>query len=271
MIIMPRRSSAFRRNTSPLSSILSSAVFDLDATISTSYPGTGQVWKNIIPSPADGSAMASYDFTLGNTSSATTDDPTFTGSAGDAAAYWAMDGGDFWSMDTASVPAFLKSIHKTTGGSDFAFCFAGVLGSTVTGSIFNTRLGSPSRGIGINLAATTSSFIQTGDGGNSLLSSAPPGYTANASFIGIYSHSHSTNKSKIWINTGTGAEKDQTYNTTTTDSSDKAYIATLSTGFGWVASGNRLVHASCFNEYMTDAKAAAIITLLKSRHARSYA
>lgn len=46
-----------------LQDVVSSCVFDLDASQSASYGGSGDTWANLVTSPADGSAQTAYDVT----------------------------------------------------------------------------------------------------------------------------------------------------------------------------------------------------------------
>lgn len=88
-----------------------STCFHLDATDADSYPGSGQTWANLIASPADGSGQTDFDVWRGGSSSASTDDPTFNGTAGDSAAYWSFDGGDFFrcTLSAANQPTLWKT------------------------------------------------------------------------------------------------------------------------------------------------------------------
>ncbi len=53
------RPHASGRNTSPLSQVSGvQALFDLDATLSSSYSGSGTNWANLIASPDDGSGQS---------------------------------------------------------------------------------------------------------------------------------------------------------------------------------------------------------------------
>lgn len=74
----------------------------LDPSDPDSYT-SGQTW-------ADQSGN-DYDFFLGANGSATSTDPTFNGSAGDADAYWSFDGGDYFS-GSVSNPTWVENIHK---------------------------------------------------------------------------------------------------------------------------------------------------------------
>lgn len=74
----------------------------LDARDSASYT-SGQKWLDL--------AGSGYDFFLGTNGSAAADDPTFTGSAGDLAAYFSFDGADFATYDTSNE-TWMNNLHK---------------------------------------------------------------------------------------------------------------------------------------------------------------
>lgn len=108
-----------------IQSIVSEALFDLDATQSDSYGGTGQTWANLVTSPHDGETQTTYDCWLGSGSGASSDDPSFTGTAGSSSAYFAMDGGDFFKMKTNTDT--LKGVMRPntdTHGYDLTWIFA---------------------------------------------------------------------------------------------------------------------------------------------------
>src|SRR5262245_47416524 len=95
----------------------SSTVFDLDATQAASYPGTGTSLLNLEATPADGEAQSAYNYQFGDGSTSSTY-PTFTGSAGSPAAYFAMDGGDYF-RGTSTFTQFLKDLHKNSDGASW--------------------------------------------------------------------------------------------------------------------------------------------------------
>lgn len=120
-----------------LDGVLASTVCDLDATIAASYGGSGTTWANLVTAPADGSAQTAYDFYLGNGSTGTTY-PAFNASSGSAAAYWSVDGGDYFSLKSGANTSFLNSLHKTTGGSDWWIAMALKYVTNSTGQYFST-------------------------------------------------------------------------------------------------------------------------------------
>lgn len=256
------------RSTPSLSSAVSSAILDLDATVVESY-ASGQTFANIVTTPADSSLKTDNDVYRGATSSATTDDPTFTGRIGSKAAYFALDGGDFFKFKTPT--AFLRSLHKTTGGSSHWFS-AVVLLPSLSGHLFNNRQGTPARGVDWNMAIGTSSYLQTGDSGsNATLASAPPTPSTGVFISLIVSHDTTNNLTTFWYSTRTGVSKAQTFVTSTVDQSGDNLIGATNTGFGWLPAGSQLKHFGFGNDYLDNTKAAAIIDLLNTRHGATYA
>ena len=86
---------------------------------------SGQVWANSVTGPADGAAQTAYDYHLGSTSSADSNDPTHSSS------YWAFDGDDYFTA-AAAATTFIKGMHKD--GAVFtieAWWYRGAAGSNV--------------------------------------------------------------------------------------------------------------------------------------------
>jgi len=255
-----------------LADVLASAVFDLDATQSASYPGTGTTWANLVTAPADGSAQTAYDFFTGDGSTSTTY-PTFTGSAGDAAAYWLFDGGDYFKLKSGTNTAFLNALHKTTGGSDWAFVMAWYPPPEdgANDGLFDTRLTGTAEGILID--HNNSERITHSQRGDTALSNvaAVQIVTAETPYLVIVSHSHSTNQTRIWVNTTTAEEFSHTYNTTVDNATNPAIIGSRTNGSAnRIANGGRVYEVAMFNEYFDNTKAAKIFAALEARHARDY-
>jgi hypothetical protein len=112
-----------------LDAFVASTCGELDATLSASYGGSGQTWASVTASPADGASQTDYDFFLGETGTATSDDPTFTGSAGDSGAYFLMDGGDHFLQKTNTT---LINRLQADNGQDWWMVFAFHWPSTAT-------------------------------------------------------------------------------------------------------------------------------------------
>ncbi len=254
-----------------LKDIVSSCVFDLDATKSASYGGSGQTWANLVSAPADGSSQSAYDFVLGDTNAVTTDDPTFTGSAGSSSAYFALDGGDYFDIASGANTNFLRDMHKTTGGSDlwFAIAFRYVDGGSQN-TLFGTQAGS---GVGMRVYVASSgdqvNVVQRG--GSSSTVSGGTALTDGADHLVVISHSHGGNNTRIWVNTTTKTNVSQTFSTTTSDAANALSVAANGTHGALLANTTRIYAVAMGNAYIDDAEVALIAAEYNSRHGRSYA
>lgn len=266
--------------TSPyLDGALSSVVCDLDATISASYDGSGLTWANLIASPADGTARAAYDFHLGNGSTDTTY-PAFNGAAGHAAAYWSVDGGDYFRLKTlvGSIP---EKWHRTSGGTPFwvAVTFktpAGIF--TGTRAFWGNVATTANRGVlGYVGSADTLGMVSSNGATAPVLSNISSALSGATDYAFILSADPSlgSDNVRVWVNSASGSLFSHNFGATTTNSTDNFYIlATKHAGTegGYIMeAGTRFYSFAMGNEYLDDTKAAAILAHLGARHGRSYA
>jgi len=145
------------------SDTLFTPVFELDAGLAESYPGSGQILYNLTANPADGSAQSAYDFYLGATGNSEGTDPTWNPDGG------AVAGGDsvnekfrLQSPNHFSLKGFnttfLEELHHI--GSEFSFYSVmqepiGALPRQTFASFFGT-LGSAGNDYGISLSCPNS-------------------------------------------------------------------------------------------------------------------
>lgn len=253
-----------------LQSIVPSTVFDLDSTIALSYPGTGNDWKNLVPAPADGSLQTAYDMLRGDGSTATSF-PTFTGSAGSKTAYWLFDGADFFKLKSGTNTTFLNAMHKTTGGSDFWLCVTGRWITTAGAGLISTKNGNVP-GIDMlmyNDATGRMAWRQRGDGAEAGLFPTSPNVTSGTDYTAVFTHSHSTNQSRVYLNTNTASETAHTFNTTTTNGTLFHVGALGSSGASptiAIPNTSRITSVAGGNAYIGDAQVAAMLTFLAARH-----
>ncbi len=187
-----------------IASVMSSVLWQHDATLQASYDGTSQYLRDLITG-------AAYDFTLGGSASVSTDDPTFNGAAGSPSAYFSGDGGDRFTLptNTATVEAF----HKTVSGQPFwgviALNWASVAGST---TIWGDTLSSTLTGIRLTSNSTNRlQFTQRGDTAQVASNSSAWPTLANATdYLMIYSTDGTTLRS--WVNNRTKVEESFTFN-----------------------------------------------------------
>lgn len=255
-----------------LKDVVSSAVFDLDATKSASYGGSGQTWSNLVTEPADGSDQTAYDFYLGGTGSATTDDPTFTGGAGSSGAYFYFDGGDYFQI-AGGMPEFLKSLHKTTGGQASTVAVAGRLTTGGTFYLFNTGTSSGAHGLRRSWVTTNSTFggQQFAGSGSTAQEISERYFQTGLDYLVISSYDPATSTFYWWINGVRQGDDTITPNTSTTDSTNcRIGSTTATTPGGLILDGNRIYAVSGFNAVISDAEEALIRGEYESRHGRSY-
>ncbi len=240
-----------------LDGVLTSVCCDLDATQSESYGGSGTTWANLVASPADGAAQADYDFTSGL---------TFTGSAGDPAAYWLAGGAQ--SFTIGSNTAFLNSLGKTSAGNSWWIALAFQRVASDGTYFFATLAGTGSTNRGIRVRSLTSGSTSIFQRGPSSLTSAAVGTIPAGDNIYIVSFDKDTDTIRYWINTTTGSSSAFVMDATTDDADQTFELGTTNTND--FDSGSRIYSFAMGNEYLDDTKAAAIIAHLEARHGRDY-
>jgi len=260
------------RSVSPINILFpSNAVFDLDATIANSYT-SGQVWKNIVPTPADGAAQSAYDFNRGAGNSSSTDDPTFVGGVGSPSAYWLLDGGDFFRLAgaVANTPLLNNSPQKQDHTLIMTVNFN--TGASQDIGLFSTcdTSNASNRGIsyygGYNFLflrqRTASGLVSTQSGaiGNS-----------NIPAIVIITYNSATNQHIRWVNTATGTTFAAGWNATA--ETHVGVLPTIGARGSAVAmpNGSRIYGCAMLNKAINNADAANIISFYNARHRRVYA
>lgn len=256
--------------------ILSSCVFDLDATHAASYSGSGQVWSNLVAAPATGEPQANYHFYLGGSATATTDDPTFNGVAGNSAAYWSFDGGDWFDDVSMPTSSYICNIHRTDASRPVTLGFAFRTPGTLTQSrLFSTNAASNTHGISLRMdtngALVSVQSAGSGFASNGVLPSST--LTTNTDYLLLVAlNSGSTGGEKYWLNSTTGSGWSAGYapNAGST-SSIGACIGAQTTHGQPLGNGTRLYGIYMFNEILDNTKAAAVFSALNTRHGRTYA
>ncbi len=240
-----------------------SVCIDVDATQSASYSGSGTNWANLATAPADGSAQAAYDFTL-------TSSPTFTGSAGNSAAYFLLGGTSYFVLASGTNTTFLNNLHKTTGGADFWFAMA-LRYITPSGSRFFCGTGQTgSIGCGALIGAGNSPSVW--QRGTSLVTDTSGiTMTTATNYLFLFSYSHSNNNIRYWVNTRTKANSALTFNTTTSSASNPICFAAEGAGAAPLPNTTRVYACSMGNAYIDDADAAKIYDVYNLRQGRTYA
>ena len=255
--------------TIPMSDINSAAEFDLSATLSSSYGGTGQSWDNIITSPASGAAQGIYDAFLGTDGTVQTSDPTFTGTANDPAAKFVHDSGDLYRIPVMST--ILEQIHRTDIAQDFTFLWA--LHTATAGSTMNLMWGgghnASNEGFYIRVeSAGNLQLNQRGDSGSSNIKSATSFVPAETDVILCVSYDHTSGVATFRA----GSSKEtvtQALNTCVTDA-PQGYIDLMGYVGGGTGSAVDVYGIQFYNKSLSDAEYSAIVDQWEIRDERTY-
>lgn len=256
-----------------VASVSSSAVFDLDATIGTSANGIEQYWRNMITAPADGSARGGYDFFRGASASASTADPTLTGTVDDPAAYWLMDSGDYWTKAAVNT-ALLRDSHKTTGGGPRTLAFAmKFVNSGVIQALFGTGSSSTDHGFYLGLGTTNRLNFKQQNGTTEATTTASSGSALadGVDALMVVTFDYTGTAVKFFIRSKTqDSVTTLSKNTDTTDASFDMRIGARGTNSSRLPNGTRVYAAAAFNAILSNAEVGALFDLYEARHARDY-
>lgn len=244
------------------------ACSDYDATISDSYSGSGTSWANLIASPADGANQSDYDLTA-------TNGPTFTGTAGDADAYWLLAGDnvsdEHFLLTAASNPPLYRDLHKTSSGNAWWIAFAYADTQTLNEKWWACRNGGSTQGWAVEQSGLKVDFIQ-GNPTNTKTFMNPTDSTSPAGAVEL-----DNNQWNLLILTGdvdtstlnwyyNGTKTATTYNTgaTTTDAAGKFALGGDPGANQFF--GGRIKGWAAGNVFLSDSDAADIKTVYESRY-----
>ena len=249
-----------------LDSVLDSVVFELDATQTDSYPGSGSSWLNLIASPADGETQATYDFPFSGT-------PVFNGTPGDTGAYWGITTGNRFQL--SSNTTFTGNLHKVASVGPFwiAATFYAIDATWGGGVIVSTK-NSTGNGLGVTaylLGSRSLSYNQSSGAAGTGFNSGFGSLAAPGEELVIMSFDPANEVATYWINSTTGTGVAFVYTVTTNAAEGAFTIGELTTsGTPLVSSDWRLRTVACGNEYLDDTKVASLVSNWEARHGRDY-
>lgn len=142
-----------------IDTFISSTCFELDIANSDCYSGSGSTLSNLTATPNDTASQTDYDITWSG-------GVTFTGTAGVAGAYLALDGTGYLPITNLDNCPMLAKAHRTDqSGTWFAMAFRFVLNNATQRFMGNVN-GSADRGHRIsNLSDEQTDHWQTNGGG----------------------------------------------------------------------------------------------------------
>lgn len=261
----------------PMSSIIPSSLWDLDATVAASYGGSGQLWNNLTTSPADGTAQSAYNFYVGDSATHNTTSPTFNGTAGSSAANFSVNGSQYFQIANGNTPALTK-ICLSTGGQPatvvLAFKTPASLGSANFSWFGNSALAS-GQGVDFIFSSDGRSFVYNVDNGVvvgvQLATSGSVAVSTNYLYVQTYDHTGGT--AEYALNDRALTAGTSPVQTNTTSANGPTQIGYNSNTSGHVPLPNGTLVYGCygFNAVLTNAQLSAAVTLLNARHGRTYA
>lgn len=244
----------------------------LEATHSSSYGGAGQSLTSLITSPADGTAQAANIMSLGATTSVSTDDPAFSGTAGNPAACFTLDGGDMFAQANATLTSssILNNAHRSDVAGSFV-AWAGVIpadDTAVHGLCGNASSGSQQ---GFELLVNTSGVLQLVQRGATSITVSMLGVPRRVPVLILvaWNGTATTNNVRCWINTTTKAQFSATFGIATS-ATNRSMSICGSNAVKPVAAGTQFRSFLYGNSFIDDAQARQIFSLLQSRHGVNY-
>lgn len=256
-----------------LDAVVPNVEFHLDATKTASYPGTGQTWANGVAAPASGAGQTDYDWWLGNDVNVAAADPTFTGSAGDPGAYFELDGGDFFRNKVATLPAFIKNLHKTTGGQAATYIY---LWQHADGALKIMLSNNTAPGVrGIRMESTSGESLQFQQRGDTANVAHTIGALTNGAdnIVGL-SVPAGGGTVRHWLNAATKTESTFTFNPGTGDITGEILAIGCETDLGSpLPSGTRIYAIAMISGIIDDAEWAKIVAYFEHAtvgHNRNY-
>lgn len=249
-----------------------SIVFDLDATIAESSPGTGTNIYNIEATPADGSDQSDYDFVYIGVGGGA-NGPVFTGTPGDPAAYLDYDNSTdaiaIPGADATGQPAFLKNFHKANSGQVRSVWMA--FRKSTRANLLGTQSNMAKHGFTLDYNSGLSEIrLRIANGGSGL--TFPPFKvhleTGKDYLLGLeISSDGSTSTAKIYLNSPFPYVVSAAW-AGTTDADGKLTLGNDDSANN--AAASRFYWAGAFEGALSAEDILQIAAVLQSRHQRAY-
>ncbi len=253
-----------------LQTVSPSCVFDVDATVAASF-ANGQIFANLIGTPADGAAKTAYDFTLGTGVGVSTDDPSFIGAPSLRNAYFLLDGGDCFKL-AGSNTAFLSDIPKNLSATTLAVAFT-YRDSPSTQILYATNSTTGAVGIraSISGAGDYIQFVQRGDTAQVVTPAAAlPTLVDGKAYVYVAAYDPALGVLRQWLNAAS-AESALTFNPTTTDTNRLTLGAASGTASFFLQTNSAIRGFYGFKTAFDNAAAARLLAALNFRHGGIYA
>lgn len=175
-----------------------------------SADGTGNTFKNLISSPADGSSQSDWDL---DAIALSTLKPEWSSDK----SRWVANHDGAFSYNNQSGPTALLNSHRNTNGNPFTFIYYGTNFEGENGGILGgPQLNAGFNGVNITFNAVGSNYhIQFNDGGSNNVVNVVSNYEIGLPFFLIvtWDPTETTNNLKIWANSSTPSTYSFTFDT----------------------------------------------------------
>lgn len=229
-----------------------SCVMDISSSIYDSYRGFGDDWQSMVD--------PQYDLTINGTK-------TFNGNANFKDAFIAFSSGGYAEITSGNTD-FLNNIHKNPGGEDFTFAIAfKYMDNGSFQSLIATKATGASIGIQWYINSGNDAPYLAQRGGTSAptaVFSAGP-FSDNTEYLAIVSHSHSSNLSRLWVNSDAAQEQSHTFNGTASDAATAMRVGLTGDSLFPFGDGTEVYDVLIFNQFFDDSNAAALRRFLSDR------
>lgn len=231
-------------------------VGEWDATNSSSYSGSGTTFANLVGSPADGSGQTAYDLDING-------GMTFTGSAGDAAAYFATDATDDDFTLAGALTTFIKEMHKT---EDWWFAMALMYDADEAGNqgVVSTQA---SASAGATVYFRAADYPRATPPNNNFTSNTLSDLT-NEIVIVTYDHATTTIAAKT-ARTSIATNTSYTFTDNTSDGTAFS-VGSYQGGTGYMGDEARIYAFALGNTYIGTSEMAQIVGCWETDHSRDY-
>lgn len=250
-------------NLSPsaLKRALPATVADFDARIAGSYGGSGQFWNDLV---------SGNQLIRGADDAASTDDPTFTGTPGDTGAYFAFDGGDYFTgganlnaLDELLSSQRTDQSHPTTLIIGFHYP-AFTSGFSVLGGT-GISLSSPGWGIQLNNTNGSIIFQQFGDSSNEIRGIGAS-VSENTNHVLAIQFNCSTDELNYALDASTFTNVAAfVAEPATADSSVGCTIGSAPNGGARLPNGAEINHFSVYSKLLSDAELSDALDIINGR------
>lgn len=255
-----------------IASVAPGAIFDIDATVADSYPGSGDVIYNLVKSPADGELQSTYNWNLGAAAGSAPSDPTFVGTAGSPSAYFLLDGTQ--QLILLNITNYIAKLHRSDNANPWwCVLIYQVPATASTRHVYGNSNTATRIGFRFTHTSTPQTQYIASNGASAVSMTAVNPSVINSPYLFAFTITPSTSAAFAAGNSTTFTSRTVPAFTSTDDSTSTIGFGGASTvsGSSILENGSRLYAASMGLGVLNNDNLAAIVAMYNTRHGRTYA